>query len=126
MHNYLVAQLDQLPSTSCPCGSARRAFATPGETVGSVHLVDICKDARPHYHRELTEIYIVLEGEGEMDLDGRRVPVKPLTAVYIKPGCRHRAIGDLRILNLVIPAFEAMDEWFDDADCQAGRGAGGE
>jgi quercetin dioxygenase-like cupin family protein len=82
MPNYLLAQLDDLPPTPCPCGSARRAFVSPGGTVASVHLVDICADARPHYHRRLTEIYLVLEGKGELELDGERVPVKPLTAVY--------------------------------------------
>ena len=113
MPNYLLTQLDQLASIPCPCGSARRAFATPGETVASVHLVDIREDARPHFHHCMTEIYVVLEGEGELELDGERLPVKPLTAVYIKPGCRHRAIGKLRVLNLVIPAFDPADEWFD-------------
>ena len=126
MPNYLVAQLDRLPSTPCPCGSARRAFATPSETVASLHLVDIRDDARPHYHRRTTEIYLVLEGEGELEIDGQRVPVKPLTAVYLKAGCRHRAIGRLRILNLVIPAFDPADEWFDESDSPVGRGARGE
>ena len=113
MPNYLLTQLDQLPPIPCPCGSARRAFAVPGETVASAHLVDICEDARPHFHHHMTEVYVVLEGEGELELDGERLPVKPLTAVYIKPGCRHRAIGKLRVLNLVIPAFDPADEWFD-------------
>jgi quercetin dioxygenase-like cupin family protein len=126
MPNYLLTQLDELPPTPCPCGSARRAFATPGETVASVHLVDIREEARSHYHRRMTEIYLVLEGEGELELDGQRVLVKPLTAVYLKPGCRHRAIGKLRILNLVIPAFDPADEWFDEPDSPVGRWAKGE
>jgi hypothetical protein len=32
----------------------------------------------------------------------------------IKPGCRHRAVGDLRILNIPVPAFDPADEWFDE------------
>ena len=40
-------------------------------------------------------------------------PVKPMTAIYIKPGCRHRAIGKLKIINIPIPAFDERDEWFD-------------
>jgi mannose-6-phosphate isomerase-like protein (cupin superfamily) len=66
-----------------------------------------------HYHKKLTEIYLVLEGSGEMELDGRRVPVKPLTAILIKPLCRHRAVGRMRIVNVSIPAFDPEDEWFD-------------
>ena len=113
MANYHVTQLDQIPPKSCPCGTTRRAFAGEKDAVASAHLVDIHRDARLHYHKRMTEIYVVLEGEGEMELDGVRVPVKPLTAIYIKPGCRHRAIGRLRIINIPVPAFDEADEWFD-------------
>jgi hypothetical protein len=49
-----------------------------------------------------------------MELDGDIVPLEPLTAVLIKPGCRHRAVGRLRIVNIPVPAFDPADEWFDD------------
>ena len=113
MPNYLLASLDALDPTRCPCGWARRAFADAPENVASVHVVEIETDSRAHYHKRTTEIYVVLEGEGEMELDGERLPVKPMTAIYIKPGCRHRAIGKLKILNIPVPAFDERDEWFD-------------
>ena len=78
-----------------------------------MHLVKIERDARVHYHKRMTEIYLVLEGEGFLELDGARVPVRPMTAVFIKPGCRHRAVGKMKILNIPIPAFDPADEWFD-------------
>ena len=71
------------------------------------------REAKTHYHKKLTEIYLVLEGEGQMELDGELVPVKPMTAIFIKPGCRHRAVGNLRIVNIPVPAFDPHDEWFD-------------
>ena len=111
--NYLIAQLDELPPVPCPCGSARRAFADAQENAASLHVVDIRTDSQTHYHKKMTEIYLVLEGEGQMELDGKLFPVKPMTAIYIKPGCRHRAIGKLRIINIPVPAFDAEDEWFD-------------
>ena len=40
--------------------------------------------------------------------------VKPGVAILIKPGCRHRAVGKLRILNMPIPSFDPHDEWFDE------------
>ncbi|MEY4941370.1 MAG: hypothetical protein RIQ93_3105 [Verrucomicrobiota bacterium] len=110
---YLFAQLDEMPPVDCPCGVARRAFASPDNPVATIHLVEIQTDAKVHYHRKMTEIYLVLEGEGFIELDGRRVPVKPLTSVFIKPGCRHRAVGRLKIINVPIPAFDPSDEWFD-------------
>jgi mannose-6-phosphate isomerase-like protein (cupin superfamily) len=113
LKNYLVAQVDQLPATVCPCGHARRAFAVAGNDVATLHLVDISVDARTHYHKRMTEIYLVLEGEGFIELDGERVPVKPMTSVLIKPGCRHRAVGKMRIVNVPIPAFDPADEFED-------------
>jgi mannose-6-phosphate isomerase-like protein (cupin superfamily) len=61
----------------------------------------------------MTEIYYILEGEGQIDLDGERHSVRPGDAILIKPLCRHRAIGRLRVLNLPVPAFDPDDEWFD-------------
>lgn len=113
MANYFVSQLDQTKPVRCPCGFSRRAFASAPGNAASIHLVEILEDARTHYHKSMTELYLVLEGEGHMELDGERIPVKPMTAVYIKPGCRHRAIGKLKIINIPIPAFDESDEWFD-------------
>jgi len=111
--NYEVVQLDALDPTRCPCGWSRRAFADPENSEASVHLVEILEDARTHYHKTLTETYVVLEGEGWLELDGERIPLKPLTTVKIKPGCRHRAVGKLKVLNIVLPVFDPADEWFD-------------
>ena len=111
--NYLVADLTKIPPTVCPCGHARRAFATPDNQTATIHLVDISIDARTHYHKKLTEIYLILEGQGHMELDGEMIPVKPMTTIMIKPGCRHRAVGKMKIINIPIPAFDADDEWFD-------------
>ncbi len=111
--NYMIARLDEVEPVRCPCGFARRAFATPDNTVATMHLVDIQVDSRVHYHKKMTEIYLVLEGEGFMELDGERIPVGPLTSIFIKPGCRHRAVGKLKIVNVPIPAFDPHDEWFD-------------
>jgi mannose-6-phosphate isomerase-like protein (cupin superfamily) len=114
MPNYLIADLAQIDPVRCPCGWARRAFASPENGVATLHVVDIQEDARAHYHKQMTEIYFVLEGEGQIELDGQLFPLKPMTAVFIKPGCRHRALGKLKIINVPIPAFDERDEWFDD------------
>ncbi|HVJ47032.1 MAG TPA: cupin domain-containing protein [Luteolibacter sp.] len=113
MKNYLVAQLDEIEAQRCPCGFTKRAFAVPENETATIHLVDIQEDARTHYHKKLTEIYLILEGEGHMELDGELIPVKPMSSILIKPGCRHRAIGKLKIVNIPIPAFDPEDEWFD-------------
>lgn len=111
--NYLLTQLDAVPPVRCPCGFARRGFAVPENTLATIHLVDIQADAQTHYHKKMTEIYLILEGEGVMELDGERIPVKPMTSIMIKPGCRHRLVGKCKIINVPIPAFDPEDEWFD-------------
>jgi mannose-6-phosphate isomerase-like protein (cupin superfamily) len=114
MSFYRFAQLDEIPPLDCPCGQARRAFGDQIGSPASVHLVKIQKDAKTHYHKHQTEIYIIVEGRGKIEIDGTFVPVRPLSAVYIPPGCRHRAVGEMSVINLVIPAFDPKDEWFDD------------
>jgi mannose-6-phosphate isomerase-like protein (cupin superfamily) len=81
--------------------------------VATLHLTDISEAARTHYHKKLTELQLVLEGEGHMELDGERVALRPMTAVLVKPHCRHRAVGNLRCVIVPVPAFDADDEWFD-------------
>jgi hypothetical protein len=60
--NYQVAQLDELDAVQCPCGTTQRAFIGPDNPVATMHLVDISEDSRTHYHKKLTEIYLILEG----------------------------------------------------------------
>jgi mannose-6-phosphate isomerase-like protein (cupin superfamily) len=111
--NYQFAQLDSITAQRCPCGWTKRAFISPDNQVASIHYVDIQEDARTHYHKKLTEIYLILEGEGFMELDGELIPVKPMSTILIKPGCRHRAIGKLKIVNIPVPVFDPHDEHFD-------------
>ncbi|MCZ6675045.1 MAG: cupin domain-containing protein, partial [Verrucomicrobia bacterium] len=80
-----------------------------------VHRVDISIDAKTHYHKNLTEFYLILESEADayMELDGEKYPVKSMSTIMIKPGCRHRAVGKMKIVNFSVPAFDPEDEWFD-------------
>lgn len=113
MANYMIARFDEMNPVRCPCGFSRRAFLDDPDRVASMHLLEVKSDARTHYHKKLTEIYLILEGDGHLELDGEMVPVKPMTAALIKPGCRHRAVGDLRIVVVPVPAFDPTDEWSD-------------
>jgi mannose-6-phosphate isomerase-like protein (cupin superfamily) len=113
MANYMIEHFDEIDAVKCPCGFSRRAFVTPENPTATMHIVNIEADSKVHYHKKLTEVYLVLEGQGQIELDGKMVPVKPFTAIFIKPGCRHRAVGKMRIVNVSIPAFDPDDEWFD-------------
>ena len=110
---YAVARLGEIQPVECPCGQTRRAFVAEPDGRATLHVVEIKQDSQTHYNRQLTEIYYVLEGRGRMELDGDVVDVSPGTSVLIRPGCRHRAVGKLRVLVVAMPAFDPADEWFD-------------
>lgn len=111
---YEMVSFSSIEPTQCPCGLTRRAFADLPEQTASVHLLEIKEHSRIHYHERMTEIYVILEGEGYMELDGERLPVKPMDTIFIRPFCRHRATGRLKVINIPIPAFNPEDEHFDD------------
>jgi mannose-6-phosphate isomerase-like protein (cupin superfamily) len=111
----VVADYSAIESVRCPCGRARRAIADVPQAPASVHRVEVELDARTHYHRAHTEIYYILEcaAGAAIELDGKRVPVEAGHAVMIPPGVRHRAVGRMTILNVVVPPFDPADEWSD-------------
>lgn len=111
---FKIVQTRSLPATPCPCGSAQRAFTDQPEQTASLHVVTISDEAKTHYHKKTTEIYYVLEGNGQIELDGMRFDIGPGNSIMIKPECRHRAIGKLKILNIPVPAFDPEDEYFDE------------
>jgi mannose-6-phosphate isomerase-like protein (cupin superfamily) len=111
-----IADFSAITGVPCPCGVSRRAFMRDDNKVCSVHMVHISHDSRTHYHKGFTETYYFLDGEGHIELDGQFHPVKPGMAVMIRPGTRHRAVpghGAMKILNIVVPPFNARDEWYD-------------
>jgi len=103
--------MDTVSPVPCPCGQSRRSFVGDGNDTATAHLVDISVDSRAHFHRRLTEIYVVLEGEGVLEADGDQVPLRPMTSVMIHPGCVHRAVGKLKVLVIAMPAFDPADEF---------------
>ena len=70
-----------------------------------------------HYHGESEELYYVLDGTGEMELDGERTRLGPGDAVLIPPRAWHRihAIGDgaLRFLCCCAPPYRDADTFFE-------------
>lgn len=113
--NYEIVDFAEVPGTPCPCGTARRAFTEVTDFPGTIHVTEIASDSRRHYHRTLTETYFFLECEpgAKMQLDDEVFDVHPGLCVLIRPGTRHRAIGRMKVLIVVLPKFDPADEWFD-------------
>jgi len=112
---YELADFSQIQGVPCPCGTARRAFADVEDFPGTVHVTEICMSAKLHYHKQLTETYYFLEcdADAQMQLDDEIIDVKPGMSIMIRPGTRHRALGQMKVLILVLPKFDPADEWFD-------------
>ena len=112
---YHIADFSEIEGVPCPCGIARRAFAGVEEFPGTLHVTEISADAKKHYHKTLTETYYFLEcdHDAKMELDDDIIDVRPGMSVVISPGTRHRAVGKMKVLIVVLPEFDPADEWFD-------------
>lgn len=111
MSKYVIKNVDAVDGVACPCGTSKRIITRTENDLVSIHRVHICKEAKKHYHKTLTEFYIILSGEGEMELDDDIVPVSPGDVIMIPPMTRHVARGDFEIINVVCPPFDANDEF---------------
>ena len=111
---YTINRASDTPPVPCPCGQSQRIITGDDTAAASVHLVTISQDSKRHYHKRLTELYYVLEGEGEILLNDGVVPLEPGMVVCIEPGTVHVARGKLRIINLVVPPFDPHDEYVVD------------
>ena len=74
------------------------------------------QETERHYHARTEEIYYVLEGEGEMEVDGERASVAAGNAVLLPPRAWHqiRATGaaELRFLCCCAPPYTHEDTYF--------------
>lgn len=81
--------------------SLAHAIVKPGETSQSHKL-------------KTSEVYYILEGEGEMHIDGEVAQVTPGQAVYIPPNSKqyikNTGSSDLKFLCIVDPAWRKEDE----------------
>jgi mannose-6-phosphate isomerase-like protein (cupin superfamily) len=68
-----------------------------------------------HYHGRTEEIYFVLEGSGELELDGEKRRVEPGDAALIPPGALHqiRAETELRFLCCCAPPYSHEDTFLE-------------
>jgi mannose-6-phosphate isomerase-like protein (cupin superfamily) len=69
-----------------------------------------------HFHAESEEVYFILEGEGDMELDGENVRVTAGDAIPIAPGAWHTlsntGAGPLRLLCTCAPPYRHEDTFF--------------
>ena len=111
-NKIIVRHVSEVEAVDCPCGKSTRILSKKDNPAISFHYTEIL-DAENHYHKKTTEIYYILEGEGQMHLGPEIVKLRPGLCIHIPTGVRHRVIGRIKTLVIATPAFEADDEFFD-------------
>jgi mannose-6-phosphate isomerase-like protein (cupin superfamily) len=118
MADYAVKRIDEMEAIYG--GGFKRARAELGVSAFGMQVMDLPPnlDQYPeHDHSEdgQEEVYVVLQGEADVEVEGERVHVDPNTILRVSPGTRRKIVtGDqpVRILALGgVPgqAYEAPD-----------------
>ena len=110
-----VASLASVESFTTKDGSTiRELHHTKLQSLAEATL-EAGRSTQRHYHRDAEEIYFVLEGAGELEVDGTTRRVEAGDAALIPPGAWHeiRAATPLRFLCCCAPPYSHDDTFFD-------------
>lgn len=106
MANYTVKRIDELEAIYG--GAFKRARAELGISSFGMQIIDLPPGVTgypEHDHGEdgQEEVYIVLRGAAEMDVDGENVPIDPETLVSVPAGTKRKVLpGETGARLLVI------------------------
>jgi mannose-6-phosphate isomerase-like protein (cupin superfamily) len=110
-----VASRDDLHAFTTKDGSTIREYHhTSLQSLAEASLAAGQRTQR-HYHRASEEIYFVLEGEGDLTIDGEQLHVGAGDAALIPAGTWHEivATSPLRFLCCCAPPYGDDDTFFD-------------
>ena len=101
------------PFTTKDGSTIRELHHTGAQSLAEARL-ETGRATERHYHAQTEEIYFLLEGTGEIELDGERRRVEPGDAVLIPPGTWHQitAVDALRFLCCCAPPYAHEDTFF--------------
>jgi mannose-6-phosphate isomerase-like protein (cupin superfamily) len=116
-----VRSFETAPVYTTKDGSSVRALFEFGEVARNQSLVEAALppggSTERHLHRRSEELYVVLEGGGEMEIERERRAVSVGDVVLIPPGARHQITatedGPLRFLCCCSPPYRHEDTVLD-------------
>lgn len=94
MGDYTVKHVDDMEAIFG--GSFRRAGASLGVESFGMQIFDMPPDAgeqypeHDHEHDGQEEVYVVMRGSGEVEVDGQRVPVDVDRVIRVPAGCKRK------------------------------------
>jgi mannose-6-phosphate isomerase-like protein (cupin superfamily) len=92
--DFTVKRIDELDAAFG--GAFKRVRAELGVVAFGIQIIDLPPDSgelypeHDHLHDGQEEVYIVLQGSGEMQLPSGRVPIDPETVLRVGPSTRRR------------------------------------
>ncbi len=105
---------DATPFVTKDGSTIREYFHTGLQSLAEASL-DAGAATQRHYHARSEEIYLILEGGGELEVDGERRQVGPGDAVLIPPQAWHELTAGedgVRILCCCVPPYADDDTFF--------------
>ena len=108
MANYTVKRIDEMEAIYW--GVFKRARGELDITSFGVQVMDLPPNAdgypeHDHTHDGQEELYVVLRGGGEIEIDGARHPIDPETMVSVQPSAKRKVFpGDEGIRLLLVGA----------------------
>ena len=58
--------------------------------IGVTQIIRAVPPGEAYHYHEYHEYYVVLQGKGSLNIEGREVPLEEQTVVMVQPGERHR------------------------------------
>jgi len=113
---HLVRNLKELNPRNITCGIMRELTNSKDfEDINLTHVI-IENPTKKHYHKKLTEVYYVLKGSVDVEIDGAIEHLEEGQMIMIFPGTNHKAWKtskeNAEILVICCPSWAEEDEIF--------------
>jgi quercetin dioxygenase-like cupin family protein len=105
---------DATPFTTKDGSTIREYLHTDVQSLAEASL-DAGQSTQRHYHARSEEIYLIIEGGGELEVDGDRRVVGPGDAILIPAGSWHQltaADSGMTLLCCCVPPYSDDDTFF--------------
>jgi quercetin dioxygenase-like cupin family protein len=105
---------DATPFTTKDGSTIREYLHTDVQSLAEASL-DAGQSTQRHYHARSEEIYLIVKGGGELEVDGDRRTVGPGDAILIPPGSWHQltaAGSGTTLLCCCVPPYSDDDTFF--------------
>ena len=105
---------DAAPFVTKDGSTIREYFHSEAQSLAEASLGPAQATQR-HYHAASEEIYLIVEGGGELEVDGERREVSAGDAILIAPGAWHELTAGaegVRLLCCCVPPYSDGDTYF--------------